>query len=65
MREPLTMRIDVLSVLRVLLGVLVMLLSGCASMDQTENEVFKRQSGGRLKPWVSVQEAWALHWAYA
>lgn len=40
-------------------------LSGCVSFGQEEIEVYKRESGERLKPWVSVQEAALLHWPYA
>jgi hypothetical protein len=38
---------------------------GLASMSQTENDVYRRFSGGRLEPWLSVDRASALHWMFA
>lgn len=40
-------------------------LTGCASFEQTSNEVYLRAEGQRLKPWKSVAEASAIHWPYA
>lgn len=41
------------------------LLAGCASMEQTESEVYQRVSGGRLQKWLSLPQAAARHWPYA
>ena len=43
----------------------LILLSGCASFDQTDLEVYRRLSGEKLRPWLSVQDAASLHWPYA
>jgi Lipase (class 3) len=40
-------------------------LSGCASFQQTQEEVYRREAGGKLEPWKSVGEASAMHWPYA
>lgn len=49
-----------------LLAILVTaLISGCASLHQTDLQVYKRVSGETLEKWVSVQEAALLHWPYA
>ena len=49
----------------VLLGGCVLGLSGCASFDQTQSKVYRREAGGRLEPWKSLGEASGLHWPYA
>jgi hypothetical protein len=59
------MRITLLFLFVLLLGVSVALVSGCSSTRQTENDVYRRVSGSRLKPWLSAHEASALHWPYA
>jgi hypothetical protein len=41
------------------------LLAGCASMNQTENQVFKRVSGDKLRFWLPTHDASLLHWPYA
>lgn len=41
------------------------LLSGCASLEQTDLQVYKRLSGEKLKQWLPVQDAALLHWPYA
>ncbi|MHB9841921.1 alpha/beta hydrolase family protein [Paraburkholderia terrae] len=43
----------------------VAMLFGCASTDQTQSEVYRRESGGKLEPWKSVSEASEIHWPYA
>jgi hypothetical protein len=43
----------------------VAVLSSCASMDQTQSDVYQREAGGRLEPWKSVVEASQMHWPYA
>jgi hypothetical protein len=43
----------------------VAMLSGCASMDQKQSDVYRREAGGRLQPWKTVQEASEIHWPYA
>lgn len=43
----------------------VALLGGCASMHQTQDDVYMRLSGGRLEQWKSVRDASALHWPFA
>jgi len=40
-------------------------LASCASLEQTDQEVYRRLSGETLKPWLSVQDASLLHWPYA
>ncbi|AQH00428.1 hypothetical protein A9R05_15620 [Burkholderia sp. KK1] len=40
-------------------------LSGCASMDQVQTDVYIRESGGELHPWKSLPDAAELHWPYA
>lgn len=45
--------------------VCVALLAGCASLEQKESEVYRRTSGGRLQPWLSLAQASALHWPFA
>jgi hypothetical protein len=59
------MRTALLSALVLLLGALGAFLSGRGSMRQTENDVYRRFSGGRLRPWLSLDKAVALHWPYA
>jgi hypothetical protein len=39
--------------------------TGCASFDQKESEVYKRETGGRLENWKSAAEASSLHLPYA
>ncbi len=58
--------------LRVLLGVAVIslgvylsLLFGGVSQSQTEDMVYSRLSGEKLKPWLPVGQAAELHWPYA
>lgn len=41
------------------------LLSGCAGLEQTQNDVYLREAGGKLEPWKGVSEASAMHWPYA
>ncbi len=41
------------------------MLVACASMDQEQSDVYRRESGGELKPWKTVQEASDIHWPYA
>jgi hypothetical protein len=36
-------------------------LASCASMEQTEDEVYLRHSGSRLAPWKTVAQAAAIH----
>ena len=48
-----------------LAAVLAIVLAGCASTDQTESEVYKRISGGKLEKWLSLHDAAVLHWPYA
>lgn len=43
----------------------VFILTGCASWNQPESEVYRRESGDSLKPWKSVQDASVIHWPYA
>jgi hypothetical protein len=43
----------------------VAMLSGCASMDQKQSDVYRRESGGKLEFWRTVSEASKIHWAYA
>ncbi len=45
--------------------VLPLALAGCASLEQTEDQVFKRHSGGQLAYWMPVQQGAAMHWPYA
>lgn len=40
-------------------------LSGCASMDQKQTDVYLRESGGKLHYWKTVPEAAEIHWPYA
>ncbi|MDH6165536.1 hypothetical protein M2282_000664 [Variovorax boronicumulans] len=40
-------------------------LSGCASFNQTPNDVYRREAGGKLELWKSVGDASAMHWPYA
>ena len=41
------------------------MLVACASMDQEQSDVYRREAGGELKPWKTVQEASDVHWPYA
>lgn len=41
------------------------IFSGCASLEQPSNEVYRRESGGQLLPWKSLGEAATIHWPYA
>lgn len=41
------------------------MLVACASMDQKQSDVYRREAGGELKPWKTVQEASDIHWPYA
>jgi hypothetical protein len=60
------MRMALLATLVVLLGAWAALVSGLDSMRQTENDVYRKISGDRLKPWLSVlSKASAQHWTYA
>lgn len=59
------MQIALLSALVLLLGMWAAVVAGLDSMRQTENDVYRRLSGGRLRPWLSVSEASGLHWPYA
>jgi Lipase (class 3) len=43
----------------------IAMLSSCASMDQKQSDVYRREAGGRLQPWKTVQEASEIHWPYA
>lgn len=43
----------------------VLSLAGCASFEQTQNDVYRREAGGKLEPWKSVSEASAMHWPFA
>ena len=43
----------------------VAILSGCASMDQKQSDVYRREAGGKLEPWKTVREASEIHWPYA
>ena len=43
----------------------VAMLSGCASIDQKQSDVYRREAGGKLEPWKTVQEASVIHWPYA
>lgn len=43
----------------------VLTLAGCASWNQTQDDVYRRLSGDTLKPWLKVGEAASLHWPYA
>lgn len=43
----------------------VSILASCASWNQPESEVYRRESGDSLKPWKSVQDASENHWPYA
>jgi len=47
------------------LAVYFAILSGCASIDQKQSDVYRREAGGKLKPWKTVREASAIHWPYA
>jgi hypothetical protein len=47
-----------------LVGCVAMLFS-CASMHQKKSDVYRREAGGRLEPWKTVQEASEIHWPYA
>jgi hypothetical protein len=40
-------------------------LSGCASMDQKQTDVYLRESGGKLHYWKTVPEAAEIQWPYA
>jgi hypothetical protein len=51
--------------MRLRLLMLVLLISGCASTEQTEDEVYKRVSGGKLEKWKTLADASKLHWPYA
>jgi hypothetical protein len=59
------MRIALLSALLVLIAIWVVPVIFLPSMHQTENDVYRRFSGGRLGQWLSVSQASALHWPYA
>ena len=48
----------------VLLGYIAT-LSGCASMDQKQTDVYLRESGGKLHYWKTLPEAAEIHWPYA
>lgn len=41
------------------------MLVACASMDQEQSDVYRREAGGELKPWKTAQEASHVHWPYA
>ena len=41
------------------------LLSMSSGLHQKEDDVYRRASGGRLRRWLPVQEAAAIHWPYA
>ena len=43
----------------------MVLLCGCESFEQTDLQVYRRLSGEKLEPWLSVQDAALLHWSYA
>lgn len=43
----------------------VAIMFGCASMNQKQSDVYRREAGGELKPWKSVREASEIHWPYA
>jgi len=43
----------------------VALLASCASLEQTDKQVYKRVSGDRLRFWLSTHDASLLHWPYA
>lgn len=51
--------------MRLLILALAAALVGCAGLRQTENQVFKRNTGETLEYWLPVGEASAKHWAYA
>jgi hypothetical protein len=40
-------------------------LGGCASFDQTQADVYRREDGGRLQSWKTIGEASVVHWPYA
>jgi hypothetical protein len=41
------------------------IMFGCASMDQKQSDVYRREAGGKLEPWKTVHEASEIHWPYA
>lgn len=43
----------------------IAILSGCASTDQKQSDVYRREAGGKLEFWKTVQEASEIHWPYA
>jgi len=43
----------------------VVALSGCASFQQTKDDVYLREGGSLLKPWKSTAEASTIHLPYA
>jgi hypothetical protein len=45
--------------------IVALFVAGCSSFNQTGDEVYLRESGGRLKAWKSTSEASALHWPFA
>jgi len=51
--------------MKLLLTLFAFLLAGCASFQQSESEVYKRVSGGRLEKWLDLHEAAILHLPYA
>jgi len=40
-------------------------ISGCASINQQQQEVFWRKNGGQLEFWKTLPDAAAIHWPYA
>ena len=40
-------------------------MAGCASFNQTIDDVYRRESGSTLKPWKTLSEAANAHWPYA
>lgn len=42
-----------------------LLLASCASTDQTEDFVYRREAGGALERWLPASEAAPMHLAYA
>ncbi len=47
------------------LAVYMATMAGCASMDQTSTDVYRREAGGKLEPWKSLREASEMHWPFA
>jgi hypothetical protein len=43
----------------------VVMLSTCASVDQKQSDVYRREAGGTLQLWKTVAEASQIHWPYA